>query len=66
MSRILDTARARAPTERSNAIEPMPLELDIAARMSEIDEPRMRKARLERLRRELAARDYAGALLSDP
>jgi Xaa-Pro aminopeptidase len=44
----------------------MPLGLDIASRMAEIDQPRMRKERLARLRRELAKRDYAGALLSDP
>jgi Xaa-Pro aminopeptidase len=67
MSRILETARTRAlePTDLNRA-EARPLGLDIASRMAEIDQPRMRKERLERLRRELAKRDYAGALLSDP
>jgi Xaa-Pro aminopeptidase len=68
MSRILNMARTRAPSHASDeqAIEAMPLELDLEARVAEIDEPRMRKDRLARLRRELARYDYAGALLSDP
>ncbi|HZZ63179.1 MAG TPA: Xaa-Pro peptidase family protein [Roseiarcus sp.] len=66
MSRILNTARDRAPRPGSEAVEVMPLQLDMAKRISEIDEPRMSRARLEKLRRELASRDYAGALLSDP
>ena len=67
MSRILDTARARAPDpEDRDRIEVAPLGLDIAARVAEIDQPRMRSERLARLRHELAKRDYAGALLSDP
>ena len=67
MSRILDTARARAPDpEDRDRIEVAPLGLDIAARVAEIDQPRMRRERLARLRHELAKRDYAGALLSDP
>lgn len=69
MSRILNTARDRAPrpgSEAVEAVEVMPLQLDMAKRISEIDEPRMCRARLEKLRRELASRDYAGALLSDP
>jgi Xaa-Pro aminopeptidase len=67
MSRILDTARERAsPSPSSEAAEPRPLGLDLTARIAEIDEARMRKDRLARLRAELAKRDYAGALLADP
>jgi Xaa-Pro aminopeptidase len=67
VSRILETARNRAPEptdfDRAGAA---PLGLDIAARMAEIDQPRMRRERLAKLRRELAKHDYAAALLSDP
>jgi Xaa-Pro aminopeptidase len=67
MSRIQDTARERAPSlAQSEPFQPRPLGLDLAARMAGIDEPRMRRERLARLRAELAKRDLAGALLSDP
>lgn len=72
MSRILDTARSRSPLDPvlfDKAAEPVPaapLGLDIAARIAEIDETALRRDRLARLKAELAARDYAGALLSDP
>lgn len=72
MSRILDTARSRPlgdPVLLDAATaprEPAPLAFDVAARLAEIDEVRLRRDRLARLRAELAARDYAGALLSDP
>ena len=67
MSRILDTARERAPLSAlSEPFEPRPLGLDLQARMAEIDDTRMRRERLARLRAELAKRDLAGALLSDP
>ena len=67
MSRILEMARGRPPAPHgAEPVEPMPLGLDIGARIAEIDDPAMRKARLARLRAELGKRDYAGALLSDP
>lgn len=67
MSRILDTARERSPhLADGHRPEPLPLGLDIAARAAAIDVERMCVDRLARLRRELAERDYAGAVLSDP
>jgi Xaa-Pro aminopeptidase len=66
MSRILDMARERAPFGMVEPVEAMPLGLDLEPRIAEIDERRMRQDRLARLRAELAKRDYAGALLSDP
>lgn len=49
---------------RSSAVRP--LGLDIAARLEAIDQGKLRAYRLARFRAELARRDYAGALLSDP
>ncbi|MGW4336387.1 M24 family metallopeptidase [Rhodococcus koreensis] len=67
MSRILDTARERTPGNNTTpVVEAPPLGLDIVARSAEIDDRQMCIDRLARLRRELAQRDYAGALLSDP
>ena len=67
MSRIRDAARARTPlTPPPQNIAPTPLGLDLDRRIGAIDEPKMRRDRLKRLRVELAKRDYAGALLSDP
>ena len=67
MSRILDSARERAPNAPSfEPVEVMPLAIDMPARIAEIDEKRLRQDRLARLRRELVKRDCAGALLSDP
>ncbi len=43
-----------------------PLGIDMPRRIAAIDQVRLRHDRLERLRRELARHDYAGALLSDP
>jgi len=40
--------------------------IDMPGRIDAIDQVRLRHDRLERLRRELARHDYAGALLSDP
>ena len=70
MSRILDMARSRgelegAPADRAEADIP-PLGLDLAARIAAIDEAKLRRDRLERLRAELRKRDFSGALLSDP
>jgi Xaa-Pro aminopeptidase len=42
------------------------LGLDIQSRLNEIDQPKMRRDRLANFRAELARRDYAAALLSDP
>ena len=67
MSRILASARERAlKTRGTEPHEVPPLAIDMQARIAEIDEARMRRDRLARLRRELVKRDYAGALLSDP
>jgi Xaa-Pro aminopeptidase len=70
MSRILDMARSKgelesAPADRADS-DIAPLGLDIAARVAAIDEGKLRRDRLERLRAELRKRDIAGALLSDP
>ncbi|MDB6085174.1 MAG: peptidase family protein, partial [Gammaproteobacteria bacterium] len=46
--------------------EVAPLGLDIQSRLNAIDQPAMRRQRLAKLRAELARRDYAAALLSDP
>jgi Xaa-Pro aminopeptidase len=51
---------------KCHAAEPAPLGLDIEARLLEINQPRMQRERLAKFRTELAKRDYAGALLSDP
>jgi Xaa-Pro aminopeptidase len=67
VSRILKTARERAlPCFASSTVEVTPLELDLDADIAGIDERRLCKDRLARLRAELANREYAGALLSDP
>jgi Xaa-Pro aminopeptidase len=50
----------------ANAHQIAPLGLDIESRLSCIDQPKMRRDRLTKLRAELARRDYAAALLSDP
>jgi hypothetical protein len=51
MSRILDMARGRSP-DRSHLdrVEVAPLAFDIAARKAAIDDRRMRRERLARLR----------------
>ena len=70
MSRILNMARPpveRGTTEITDGtVEVMPLGLDITTRIAAIDEARLRRGRLDRLRTELAKRDFAGALLADP
>ncbi len=67
MARILDTARDRVPhLGDPTPVEVPPLGLDLAARCAEIDSRQMGLDRLARLRAELARRDYAAALLSDP
>jgi hypothetical protein len=64
MSRILDTAQERAPRAREWRVSP--LALDVAERTAAIDDKRLRRDRLARLRAELSKRDLAGALLADP
>ncbi len=66
MSRILSTSQERAPQDRDRAWQVTPLALDVQQRAAAIDEKRLRKDRLARLRTELGKRDLAGALLSDP
>jgi Xaa-Pro aminopeptidase len=61
-SRILSTA---AP--RTQAPPPVPaIDAALTQRMTEIDQDRLIRYRLDRLRAELRRRDYAGAVLSDP
>jgi Xaa-Pro aminopeptidase len=50
----------------ANAYQVAPLGLDIESRLNGINQPKMRRDRLTKLRAELARRDYAAALLSDP
>ena len=67
MSRIQNSALSRSPRQTPpQAVAPAPLGLDLGTRTGLIDEPKMRRDRLKRLRAELAKWDYAGALLSDP
>src|SRR5919108_525479 len=72
MSRILDTARRSAEAEHasgetsSEKIEIAPLGLDLTARIAAIDEVKLIRDRLDRLRAELKKRDFAAALLADP
>jgi Xaa-Pro aminopeptidase len=67
MSRILDMARERSPDRAHlDPVEVAPLGFDLGARKAAIDDRRMRRERLARLRAELARLDYAGALLADP
>ena len=61
----LSAAMDRGP-RRLDGLADVALGIDIPARLSQIDQTRLDAGRLDRLRRELAARDYAGALLSDP
>lgn len=64
-SRILGTAHV-AERPRPEVRKAVPLGLDLAAHVAEIDQEKLRAFRLERVRRELRERDYAGALLADP
>ncbi len=45
---------------------PIPLTVDVPARLAAINQRKLRAYRLERLRAELYKRDYAGCLLADP
>ncbi len=45
---------------------PIPLTVDVPARLVAINQRKLRAYRLERLRAELHKRDYAGCLLADP
>ena len=65
MSRILDMSRAYAPAKAEHR-DIAPLGLDITGRIAAIDDRRLRKERLRRLRAQLVKHDYAGALLADP
>jgi Xaa-Pro aminopeptidase len=62
-SRILSTAT----TSRGEASRPVaPIDAGVMQRMAKIDQERLIRYRLDRLRAELRKRDYAGAVLSDP
>lgn len=62
-SRILSMATA----PQADAPRPVvPIDAGVLARMAEIDQDRLIRYRLDRLRAELRKRDYAGAVLSDP
>ncbi|MGH7104772.1 MAG: aminopeptidase P family N-terminal domain-containing protein, partial [Acetobacteraceae bacterium] len=63
-SRIATTARRSTSTNAQPAV--VPLGFDLAARLAMIDQERLRRYRLERVRAELARRDDAAALLADP
>lgn len=58
--------RVGAHVSKTCNSEPAPLGFDIDTRLGEINQPRMRRERLGKLRAELVKRDYAAALLSDP
>ncbi len=45
---------------------PIPLAVDVPARLAAINQRKLCAYRLERLRAELHKRDYAGCLLADP
>ena len=62
-SRILASAGA-AP--QADARPAAPVEAALMQRMAAIDQDRLLRYRLDRLRAELRRRDYAGAVLSDP
>ena len=69
MSRIIDMARPPAGREAGQPLPERPaasLGLDIVGRLAAIDQDRLTRERLERLRAQLRRYDYAGALLSDP
>lgn len=63
-SRIATTAHRGTGESAPPAM--VPLGFDLAARQAMIDQQRLRRYRLERVRAELARRDYAAALLADP
>ena len=62
-SRILNMAVPVAPEAPRQVV---PIDASILARGEKIDQKALFGYRLERLRRELRKRDYAGAVLSDP
>ena len=62
-SRILNMATS-APPDAPRQVAP--IDGAVMARMAEIDQDRLIRDRLERLRAELRKRDYAGAVISDP
>ena len=66
MSRIRSMAKSVSGEGAGALIEPLPLALDMPARLAEIDQDKLIRDRLARLRRVLAKADVAGALLSDP
>ena len=57
-------AQPRSSLEVSDT--PSMLGIDIPARLAQIDQSKLERWRLDRLRQQLADRDLAGALLSDP
>ena len=59
-------AKSICGAEARERVEPLPLALDMPARLAEINQDELVRGRLARLRRGLAKADVAGALLSDP
>jgi len=57
---------ARWPRQADADVAVAPLGFDLAVRLAEIDQRALNAWRLQRVRDELARRDYAGALLADP
>ena len=66
MSRIRSMAKSTSGEEVRERVEPLPLAIDMPARLAEIDQDKLIRGRLARLRQGLAKADVAGALLSDP
>jgi Xaa-Pro aminopeptidase len=62
-SRLLKMA---VPPREEAPRQAVPIDTGIMARMTEVDQDRLIRYRLDRLRAELRKRDYAGAVLSDP
>jgi Xaa-Pro aminopeptidase len=54
------------PRSTTEHRDPVPLDVDVPARLAAIDQTKLRAYRLERLRAELRKRDYMGCLLADP
>ena len=66
MSRILSMAKSVSGDGSRRTVEPLPLAIDMAARLGEIDQKNLVLGRLARLRALMAKADIAGVLLSDP
>jgi Xaa-Pro aminopeptidase len=66
MSRIRSMARSSAAERGQEDVRPLPLAIDMPARLAAIDQERLVRDRLARLRKIMAKAEIAGVLLSDP